>query len=105
MASHRANIILLHLHTHVVLRKFGDKITFYFSYGSSDGWVGTSDRVSHITSVLDSTQKQGETRPRWYICDKGMPHAFCIDHSETMAAVCAQWVADALKVEIDSEGA
>lgn len=80
-----------------VLKQYGDRITLYFAAGASDGWVGDETRVAKITTALDSSKSlTNDTRERWHICRKGMPHAFCLEHSNSMAHLCAEWVADEL---------
>lgn len=82
------------------LKQFGHKVTLYFAAGSSDGWVGDEARVKRLTDALDSSKsEEGEGRARWHICERNMPHAFCLEHSNAMAHLCAEWVADDLRVE------
>lgn len=78
--------------------RFGSKLTYYFAAGSTDGWVGSKERVAKLAAALDSGKDlKHDTRQRWYICEKGMPHAFCLEHSAVMSRLCAEWIADDLK--------
>lgn len=56
------------------LESFGDRLTFYWAEGERDEWV--PDRtVKEIVAVLDTRKS---TLKRWYRCDEGMVHAFCL---------------------------
>lgn len=83
-----------------VYRTQGSKVTLYFAAGDTDRWVGDATRVREITSVLDNNKENTEHRPRWYICEKGMQHAFCLEHSNEMAELCAAWLVKDLGHEI-----
>lgn len=83
-----------------VFRNQGDKITLYFAAGDSDRWVGNATRVQEITTILDQSKLPLDSRPRWHICQKGMQHAFCLEHSNEMAELCAAWLVKDLGHEI-----
>ena len=76
-----------------VLYENGQRVTLYFAAGSSDGWVGSPERISEITAALDKVSPLGDMRKRWHICTKGMLHAFCLERSNDMADLCADWIA------------
>lgn len=79
-----------------VLEEHGNRITLYFAAGNTDGWVGDAQRVKSITTCLDRSKRSADKRARWRVCDKGMVHAFCLEHSADMAAACAEWIAQDL---------
>lgn len=91
---------LIHQSFWTVFRKYGDRITLYFAAGDSDRWVGDTARVRELTTALDHTKIASEDRQRWYICEKGMQHAFCLEHSNEMAELCASWLAKDLAMEV-----
>ncbi|KZV93789.1 hypothetical protein EXIGLDRAFT_716768 [Exidia glandulosa HHB12029] len=62
------------------LRQNTKKIWAYFA--AKDDWVG-ENRATVIETL-------GESR-RVEICQLKMPHAFCLNHGEPMAARCALW--------------
>jgi len=78
------------------LEEYGDRITLYFAAGDSDGWVGNAQRVKDITTCLDRSKRSTDKRKRCRVCDKGMVHAFCLEHSAVMAKACAEWIAQDL---------
>lgn len=75
-------------------------MTLYFAAGDSDGWVGNAERVKEITTALDQSKASIDDRPRWFICEKGMQHAFCLEHSNEMAELCASWLVKDLAAEV-----
>lgn len=77
----------------LVLEERAERIVLYFAAGDTDGWVGSQARVSRICKCLDKGKAKDDPRDRWHICQKGMQHAFCLEHSESMAELCAKWVA------------
>ncbi|KAL2013739.1 hypothetical protein VTN00DRAFT_1264 [Thermoascus crustaceus] len=63
------------------------KLVFYF--GRNDHWVAERTR-DEIIAIRGKT-KGG---PRMMVCEDGVPHAFCIRHSDVMARKVSQFVRD-----------
>ncbi|KAI8868417.1 ARM repeat-containing protein [Ramicandelaber brevisporus] len=64
-------------------REHADRIHQY--YGVQDGWVPLKYR-DIVQEALAETEAAVQT------CELGMPHAFCLDRSEDMAALTAEWL-------------
>ncbi|KAJ5534159.1 hypothetical protein N7527_000413 [Penicillium freii] len=56
------------------------KLFFYF--GRNDHWVADQTR-DEIVAVRG--RKGGQDGPTMVVCEKGLPHAFCLKHSDVMA--------------------
>ncbi|CAG8899658.1 unnamed protein product [Penicillium egyptiacum] len=56
------------------------KLFFYF--GRNDHWVADQTR-DDIVAVRG--QKGGQAGPTMVVCEEGLPHAFCLKHSDVMA--------------------
>ncbi|KAJ5199103.1 Protein of unknown function DUF2305 [Penicillium cf. griseofulvum] len=56
------------------------KLFFYF--GHNDHWVADQTR-DEIVAVRG--QKGGQAGPTMVVCEEGLPHAFCLKHSDVMA--------------------
>ncbi|CAI7603430.1 unnamed protein product [Penicillium palitans] len=56
------------------------KLFFYF--GRNDHWVADQTR-DEIVAVRG--QKGGQAGPTMVVCEEGLPHAFCLKHSDVMA--------------------
>ncbi|KAJ5602988.1 hypothetical protein N7537_005944 [Penicillium hordei] len=56
------------------------KLFFYF--GRNDHWVADQTR-NEIVAVRG--QKEGQPGPTMVVCEEGLPHAFCLKHSDVMA--------------------
>ncbi|KAJ5958599.1 uncharacterized protein N7479_005749 [Penicillium vulpinum] len=56
------------------------KLFFYF--GRNDHWVAEQTR-DEIVAVRG--RKGGEAGPTMIVCEEGLPHAFCLKHSDVMA--------------------
>ncbi|KAJ5417138.1 uncharacterized protein N7487_000688 [Penicillium crustosum] len=63
------------------------KLFFYF--GRNDHWVADQTR-DEIVAVRG--QKGGRAGPTMVVCEEGLPHAFCLKHSEVMARKVAGMV-------------
>ncbi|EIW81134.1 hypothetical protein CONPUDRAFT_137213 [Coniophora puteana RWD-64-598 SS2] len=83
----------------------GVKIRAYWSKGDLDGWAPEAARVAAEEALrlsafrLDDAQAGGsvlvlEDVPdrASMVCEVGMPHAFCLEHSEAMAKIAAAWI-------------
>ncbi|KAI1822748.1 hypothetical protein F4861DRAFT_513376 [Xylaria intraflava] len=62
---------------------------FYFFFGGRDHWV--ADR--HRDEFIRKRSEQPE-RTRFVIDDGNIPHAFCIEHSETVATKVHAWIGE-----------
>ncbi|KAI1437408.1 hypothetical protein GGR50DRAFT_692189 [Xylaria sp. CBS 124048] len=62
---------------------------FYFFFGDRDEWVANRHRDEFIAK----RSKQVE-RTRCIVDDEKIPHAFCIDHSETVATKVHAWISE-----------
>ncbi|KAJ5146026.1 uncharacterized protein N7515_000590 [Penicillium bovifimosum] len=60
------------------------KLFFYF--GRNDHWVADQTR-DDIVAVRG--RKDGELGPTMVVCEEGLPHAFCLNHSDVMACKVA----------------
>ncbi|KAJ5322774.1 hypothetical protein N7452_011063 [Penicillium brevicompactum] len=66
------------------------KLFFYF--GRNDHWVAEKTR--------DEIVKRGEKGgPTMVVCEEGLPHAFCLKHSDTMAKKVATMVGEIVGVQ------
>ncbi|KAI2643734.1 hypothetical protein GGS21DRAFT_497928 [Xylaria nigripes] len=66
---------------------------FYFFFGEQDHWV--ADR--HRDEFIRKRSKQAE-RTHFIIDDTKIPHAFCIEHSETVAIKVHAWISEMSKI-------
>ncbi|KAJ5303959.1 uncharacterized protein N7443_003619 [Penicillium atrosanguineum] len=64
------------------------KMFFYF--GVNDHWVAEKTRDDIIAA---RGEKEG-SGTKMFVCEEGLPHAFCIKHSETMARKVADMIQD-----------
>ncbi|KAF3395747.1 Uncharacterized protein F1880_006710 [Penicillium rolfsii] len=73
------------------------KLFFYF--GRNDHWVAekTRDEIiavrgcEHGDGKMDGDGKRG---PRMFVCEEGLPHAFCLKHNDVMARKVASMIRD-----------
>ncbi|KAI1171756.1 hypothetical protein F4777DRAFT_36513 [Nemania sp. FL0916] len=70
---------------------------FYFFFGQRDHWV--ADRCRDAFIRKRSAQPE---RTRFVVSEERIPHAFCIDHSETVAAKVHTWIAEMFGGSIDN---
>ncbi|KAK4181542.1 hypothetical protein QBC36DRAFT_317810 [Triangularia setosa] len=61
---------------------------FYFYFAQKDHWVADEVRDAFI----EKRQGDKNGRTRAVICEEGIPHAFCIHHSETVAEKVRVWI-------------
>ncbi|KAK0667404.1 hypothetical protein QBC41DRAFT_254158 [Cercophora samala] len=61
---------------------------FYFYFAKKDHWVADEVRDAFIAR----RKEDGRGRTRATICEEGLPHAFCIHHSETVAEKVGMWI-------------
>ncbi|KAJ5197006.1 hypothetical protein N7449_007485 [Penicillium cf. viridicatum] len=54
----------------------------FFFFGRNDHWVADQTR-DEIVAVRG--QKGGQAGPTMIVCEEGLPHAFCLKHSDVMA--------------------
>ncbi|KDE07896.1 hypothetical protein, variant [Microbotryum lychnidis-dioicae p1A1 Lamole] len=80
-----------------MLKKYGDRLCWYWARGDDDGWVLPSS-VQEIEQVLDQAGFAKERRKK---CEEGMQHAFILTttHSDSLAIRCAAWVTDHIRRE------
>ncbi|KAL2000394.1 hypothetical protein VTN02DRAFT_3188 [Thermoascus thermophilus] len=64
------------------------QLVFYF--GRNDHWVAERTR-DEIIAMRGKSKKGG---PRMVVCEDGVPHAFCIRHSDVMARKVARFIRD-----------
>ncbi|KAI2672733.1 hypothetical protein CBS147325_4239 [Penicillium roqueforti] len=63
------------------------KLFFYF--GRNDHWVADQTR-DDIVAVRG--RKGGQAGPTMVVCEEGLPHAFCLKHSDVMARKVARMI-------------
>ncbi|KAK4148321.1 uncharacterized protein C8A04DRAFT_24130 [Dichotomopilus funicola] len=63
---------------------------FYFYFGTKDHWVADECRDEFI----ERRRQHEKGRTRVVIDEGGVPHAFCIHHSESVAEKVRSWVED-----------
>ncbi|RAL14199.1 bifunctional triacylglycerol lipase/ester hydrolase [Aspergillus homomorphus CBS 101889] len=61
----------------------------FFYYGREDHWVAEETREEILALRGKATEGRG---PTMVVCEEGSPHAFCLRHSEVMAAKVAEMV-------------
>ncbi|KAK4645766.1 hypothetical protein QC761_204420 [Podospora bellae-mahoneyi] len=61
---------------------------FYFYFAKKDHWVADEVRDAFI----ERREKDQNGRTKATICEEGVPHAFCIHHSETVAEKVGVWI-------------
>ncbi|KAJ5182580.1 hypothetical protein N7492_000196 [Penicillium capsulatum] len=59
----------------------------YFYFGRNDHWVAETTRNEII--ALRGEQGSG---PTMFVCEEGLPHAFCLKHNDTMARKVARMI-------------
>jgi hypothetical protein len=59
------------------------KLFFYF--GRNDHWVAEKTR-DEIVEMRGCRQGAGELGPRMFVCEDGLPHAFCLSKSFILGA-------------------
>ncbi|KAJ5191828.1 Protein of unknown function DUF2305 [Penicillium cinerascens] len=64
------------------------KMFFYF--GVNDHWVAEKTR----DDIIAARGEKDGSGPRMFVCEEGLPHAFCLKHSETMARKVAGMIQD-----------
>ncbi|KAH8652074.1 hypothetical protein BX600DRAFT_440987 [Xylariales sp. PMI_506] len=60
---------------------------FFFFFGRSDHWV-----ASHLRDAFIERRTKQVERTRFMIDEGDLPHAFCINHSETVAEKVFSWI-------------
>jgi len=76
-----------------LLAQFADRMYFYFA--EKDNWVGKEREV--IVKVLERTGHFLEDMEiRIMHGQEGVPHSFCITHSDILAEQCTLWLLDSL---------
>jgi len=72
------------------LNEFGDRMYFYFA--EKDNWVGEEREV--ILKLLNGGGHIPEETREVQIVhgQEGIPHSFCITHSDQLAEQCSLWL-------------
>ncbi|KAJ5626704.1 hypothetical protein N7528_004131 [Penicillium herquei] len=66
----------------------------FFYFGRNDHWVAEKTR-DEIIALRGQEGGTGEwLGPKMTVCEEGLPHAFCLLHSETMAGKVANMIRD-----------
>ncbi|KAL7656045.1 hypothetical protein ACMYSQ_005173 [Aspergillus niger] len=65
----------------------------FFYFGRNDHWVAEKTREEIIEAKSMARGKGGKT-PTMVVCEDGLPHAFCLRHSEVTASKAAGMVMD-----------
>ncbi|KAF7717796.1 Uncharacterized protein PECH_008435 [Penicillium ucsense] len=65
------------------------RLCFYF--GRNDHWVAEKTR-EEIIAMRSSTKREDGLGPQMIVCEDGLPHAFCLKHSDVMARKVAAMI-------------
>ncbi|KAL4938358.1 hypothetical protein BDV06DRAFT_57661 [Aspergillus oleicola] len=82
-----------------------NNLAMYFYFGRNDHWVAERTREDIIALRGSPKAKSGSesgdgnenvTRPKMFVCEESVPHAFCLRHNETMAGKVANMIKEIL---------
>jgi pimeloyl-ACP methyl ester carboxylesterase len=79
----------------IVVHKKIPKLIFYF--GQNDHWVADHTRDALIKARGAMDGEDNGSKPKMVLDESGIPHGFCIKHSEPVAGKVAGWVEDIIK--------
>ncbi|OOQ89097.1 hypothetical protein PEBR_10614 [Penicillium brasilianum] len=59
----------------------------FFYFGRNDHWVAekTRDEIVAVRGGKNGDEEGEGLGPRMFVCEEGLPHAFCLKHSDVMA--------------------
>jgi hypothetical protein len=62
---------------------------FTFYYGATDDW--TPDHHVEMSRLVEERIREDEEN-RVFLCERDIPHAFVLNHSEEMAKIMSGWL-------------
>ncbi|KAJ5947883.1 hypothetical protein N7466_000898 [Penicillium verhagenii] len=65
----------------------------FFYFGRNDHWVAEKTR----DEVIALRGQENGLGPKMFVCEEGLPHAFCLNHSEIMAQKVGSMVWDVMQ--------
>ncbi|KAJ5919701.1 hypothetical protein N7454_009536 [Penicillium verhagenii] len=65
----------------------------FFYFGRNDHWVAEKTR----DEVIAFRGQENGLGPKMFVCEEGLPHAFCLNHSESMAQKVGSMVWDVMQ--------
>ncbi|KAJ5381846.1 uncharacterized protein N7496_004274 [Penicillium cataractarum] len=66
----------------------------FFYFGRNDHWVAekTRDEIVAVRGCKNADSEGEGLGPRMFVCEEGLPHAFCLKHGDVMARKVARMI-------------